>query len=278
MEIAYLYWSGGGTREEYLENRRRTFEYTRRAERVEPDNALVIATLAWDLYELDRDLQGSARELTRAVSLGPNDTQVLTNAGAFAERIGAWDHAIALRRRAAELDPLCISCLGQYARVLAWAGRYDESLEVMNRYLPRSTGRRYTLAKVHLLRGAPQDALRVYEGKHMNDYSVNAGRAMALFDLGRYEESAAALERQVEEFGDYEPREVAIAYAWTGDADKAFEWIERYGGMSEHGSYHIFVPIWRRIHDDPRWQALREKAGLSEARLEALDFNPVLPD
>ena len=36
-------------------------------------------------------------------------------------------------------------------------------------------------------------------------------------------------------------------------------------------------PVWRNLHSDPRWHALREKAGISEERFAAIQFNPELP-
>jgi hypothetical protein len=32
------------------------------------------------------------------------------------------------------------------------------------------------------------------------------------------------------------------------------------------------------LHDDPRWQALLSKAGLSDAQLAAIDFQVSIPD
>ena len=101
---------------------------------------------------------------------------------------------------------------------------------------------------------------------------------MALHDLGRVEEAHTAFANQIVNFGESEPMELAMAYAWVGDADQAFEWLDRAGGPDSRGQSHVLNPIWRNLHDDPRWEKLRNQTGLTEERIAALDFNPALPD
>jgi len=35
----------------------------------------------------------------------------------------------------------------------------------------------------------------------------------------------------------------------------------------------MFLPIWRNLHGDPRWNDLRERMNLSAARLDRLEFS-----
>ena len=35
----------------------------------------------------------------------------------------------------------------------------------------------------------------------------------------------------------------------------------------------MFLPIWQNLHDDPRWNELRERANMSATRLEEIDFS-----
>ena len=37
-------------------------------------------------------------------------------------------------------------------------------------------------------------------------------------------------------------------------------------------------PVWRKITDDPRWTEYREAIGMSQERLEAIEFDPWLPE
>ena len=72
---------------------------------------------------------------------------------------------------------------------------------------------------------------------------------------------------------------VAQVYAWTGEIDAAFEWLERAFGPDMGYFFHtIHNPIWQNLRSDPRWKEMRKRAGFSEKRLAAIEFKVVLPE
>jgi hypothetical protein len=36
--------------------------------------------------------------------------------------------------------------------------------------------------------------------------------------------------------------------------------------------------MYRNLYDDPRWEEFRESIGMSQERLDAIEFNPQLPE
>jgi hypothetical protein len=42
--------------------------------------------------------------------------------------------------------------------------------------------------------------------------------------------------------------------------------------------YSVFVPVFRNLHDDPRWDEWRASIEMSAARLDAIGFDPDLPE
>jgi tetratricopeptide (TPR) repeat protein len=59
------------------------------------------------------------------------------------------------------------------------------------------------------------------------------------------------------------PNEVALVYAWLGDADAAFAWLERaLEGRESQLVYLAVDPAWEPLHDDPRFEALLHRLGL----------------
>ena len=251
-----------------------------RVSSLEPYNPRFIAYGAWRLFENAQDMEGAAVGFLHAIKLAPNDVEVLNTASEFAIRIGNADAAIRLRSRAVSRDPLCFACVYQLAGAYRLAGQYDDALKYQKRYMEMGKGGHYSLASVYLLRGEPEKALELAEAGLMNDFNVYATQAMALHDLGRYEESEAALARQIEEFGDGDFQEfIAEAYAWIGDNDAAFFWLDKtYGDDVTAIMWELADPIWAKLHDDSRWLEWRENAGFSEERLAAIEFNPVLPE
>ena len=124
-------------------------------------------------------------------------------------------------------------------------------------------GGAYILGLIHLQRGEPDAALAAFESDRMNENSIPAARAMALHDLGRVEESRAALTRQIELYGEEDPLHIAAAYAWIGETDKAFEWLNKYYGEDIRRFFtEVHDPVWTKIRNDPRWHEILKVMGL----------------
>jgi hypothetical protein len=91
-------------------------------------------------------------------------------------------------------------------------------------------------------------------------------RATALFDLGRFAEAQAMIDEILESPSWKNPMRIADMYAWRGENDAAFEWLEV--------AFEIRLPslsfiLWKgdlaRLGDDPRYPIFLEKMGLREA-------------
>jgi hypothetical protein len=72
---------------------------------------------------------------------------------------------------------------------------------------------------------------------------------------------------------------LAQAHAFMGELDKAFERLQR--AADEFGGFYgmnLMSPLYRNLHEDPRWEELLTAVGLSPARLAAIEFDPPLPE
>jgi tetratricopeptide (TPR) repeat protein len=90
------------------------------------------------------------------------------------------------------------------------------------------------------------------------------GSALALYDLGRDEESDAALRVLTE--GGENPLQLAVAYAYRDEFDTALDWLER--AYEQHNDEVIEIRMYTMLdpaHGNPRWDALLEKIGISDA-------------
>lgn len=53
--------------------------------------------------------------------------------------------------------------------------------------------------------------------------------------------------------------------AYTGDADSAFQWLDRSIAVQDGGSISAyFDPLLDNLHMDPRWNELTKRIGLHE--------------
>ena len=87
---------------------------------------------------------------------------------------------------------------------------------------------------------------------------------MALHTLG----DATAADRELKELIAAESREaayqIAEVYAWRGDTDQAFEWLDRAYAQRDGGLELIVTdPALESLRGDPRYTAMLRKLGLS---------------
>ena len=99
---------------------------------------------------------------------------------------------------------------------------------------------------------------------------------MIMHDLGRHAEFEAAFAELRSLVGDGAND---VIYAWIGENDLAFEWLQH---RLEHDPDNIaeifYDPVYRKLHDDPRWLPFLEKVGEAPEQLAAIDFEVRLPE
>ena len=96
---------------------------------------------------------------------------------------------------------------------------------------------------------------------------VPAPRAMIHHALGRPTESDAALHALIDGFGWTAAYQIAEAYAYRNEVDKAFEWLERAYAQRDPGvTYLATDALLRPLHADPRWQPFLQRMGLETFR------------
>lgn len=90
------------------------------------------------------------------------------------------------------------------------------------------------------------------------------GLALAYHALGRKPESDAALARAVRDRAHLEPTNIAIAYAYRGERDQAFRWLEQAVAQRDLALGHKFrlEPKLAPLRSDPRYTALLRKMNL----------------
>jgi tetratricopeptide (TPR) repeat protein len=174
------------------------------------------------------------------------------------------------------IDPLCFQCLYQLSNAYLYSGDYERAKRVRERYLGLGSGGHYFYGLMLLLQGNPQAALDSVAGDDDAVGTRSTISAMAWHSLGDPEKAGTHFARLIEAHGNDDPLLVAEAAAWMGNADTAFEWLQK--ARPGEAAIRIFLPVYASLHDDPRWDALRESLGRSAARLDAIEFDPVMPD
>ncbi len=102
--------------------------------------------------------------------------------------------------------------------------------------------------------------------------------AMALHGLGRSKEADAALKALVDKFGPDQPEFIATVHAYRGQADAAFEWLDKAVAIHDPALAGALVePMFDALHDDSRWLPFLRRIGFAPEQLAKIDFKVTLP-
>lgn len=81
--------------------------------------------------------------------------------------------------------------------------------------------------------------------------------------MGHVTESQHALDELITRYSRETAFQIAADYAWRGEKDKAFEWLERAYHQRDTGLTELKTsPMLWNLHADPRFAALVRKMNL----------------
>jgi TolB-like protein len=216
----------------------------------------------------DWDWAGADRELQLAFALGPRDTYSAQIACQLAAARGLWDEARQLAIEAIELDPLSPDAhmfLGW--NVYLHTGQLPEAEQSFRRGLriaPKWGAGQYFLGEALMLQGHLEAALAEFQKETVDDGRLE-GSAMALFAAGRKAESDSQLAEAIRRNGTSWPSETARAYAFRGEKNRAFEWLDRAYELRDPDIYTFKGdPLFKNLENDPRYKAFLRKMNLPE--------------
>jgi len=245
----------------------RAREAVLRALALEPQLAEAHAELAWIQMLFDWDWRGAEASCARALELAPGSAVMLRHAGDLASIRGRFDEAIDLYRRAIEQDPLSAAAHGNLGFAFDAAGRLPEGEQALRRALllaPKRSNARASLAR-NLLRQGRNDEALAEALRESEEWARLWALAIIHHADGRPAEGEAALRDLIEKHADAAAYQAAGVYAARGDADLAFECLERAYDASDPGLSSMMVePLLVSLHDDPRWGTFLRKMGLAD--------------
>jgi len=230
-----------------------------------------LAAANWSLF----DFAGAEVEFRRALELNPN----LPNAHHWYGLFLSWEsrdqEALSHIRRAVELDPLNLQYNSNLGQILCNAHQYEECIDQLKKTLDMDVNFAYAH---NMLRVAYRDT-----GKY--DLSLEQWRKSATLandqdDLAIAEEVAkvyaksglkASVEREIElrkqlaKHRYVDPAEIAYEYAFLGDKEQSFAWLDK--ARAEKSGALENIKIIRPLeqwHSDPRYSALLKQLGLPQ--------------
>jgi len=206
--------------------------------------------------------------MQKALQFEPRSSVVLSGAANLAASLGQLDRAIEYFRQASALDPLNQSIMNVFSGMLESAGQLPEALEVIRRLHtlnPDYFAIHATLGWLLLRQGHPDQALAELDSGPM-EFWAQWLKINALYSLGKQQDSDAELAAFIAEYHEYGAYQIAEAYGWRNQPERAFEWLQKAYEQRDPGIGSLLGDYTLRgLHDDPRWPELLQNVGLLDA-------------
>ncbi len=242
-------------------------EEVQKALELDPNLAEAHAALGWIRVAYDWDWSGADAAYKRALELAPGNASVIRRAGALAGTLGRFDEALELDRHAVELDPLSVSGRNNLGLHALYAGRLDEAEAAFRKALelnPEYPSTHAFLGRIELRRGNSSAALQEME-QEKDPFWRLYGLALAYHALGQREKADSTLAELVERDKDDSAFQIAEVYAYRGEKDEAFKWLDRAYAQRDGGFNEMKGdPLLKNVESDPRYAALLRKLRLSD--------------
>jgi len=218
----------------------------------------------------DFDWAGAEQEFKLALELSPGGADIYDHYGWLCSALERYEEALALVKRAQELDPL--THRADVATAFLRAGRYREGLESALRcveFEPEYARGRASLGWAYIKNDRVDEGL----AELRQAVELAPGNAVWLAQLGeaygiagKVAEARQVL-RQLEEMSRerfVSPYHMAYIYAGLGEQDRAMDYLERAFEERAGGVYGIKGSfLFTSLHGHPRFIALLRKMNLA---------------
>ncbi len=232
---------------------------------LDPDLAEAHASLAFIKFHFDRDYKGSEDEFRRAINLKPNYATAHQWYAFLLSAQGRHSEAVAVIRRAEELEPHSAVIANAVANVLFLARLYDESIAQAKHSLeidPSSVGAHVILRWNYEKKGMLDEARAIYdkEAAFAGDTPTSRAKKAHLFAaLGKKEEALQIIDNLVEtkQIEQITPYEISVIYALLDDKAKGLEWLKKAKDNHAVGfSFARVDPLLDNLRPNPQFENL----------------------
>jgi len=217
------------------------------------------------------DLEGAEKEYQLAIELDPSSFEASYTYSWWLTAMGRYEEAIALSRRAQQLDPLNPVTKTAIAFYLELARRYEESIQESRAALdmnPNFQIAHFRLFQTYLAMGLYQEAATAWQTwqtlQGASEEEVAGLADAAALGAESYWRWHLDYEKERAQRGEYvRPVDFAITFAYLGEKDQAFEWLEK--AYEERDGVMLYLkglPLFDPLRDDPRFTDLLRRMNL----------------
>ena len=223
------------------------------------------AALAGVYIGQDWNWEAAQTQIDDALQQDSGNPQAMTWGGYLALALGQNDRALTYLQNAVSADPMDADKYILLGQALILKGRSDEAQVVLHKALLTDSGQvfaHWNLGRIVLASGDPASALVEFNHEPHEEIRL-VGTSIAVFAEGRKADSDIPLTVLEQRYASTNPADIAMVYAYRGDKDKAFAWLDR--AVKERDPACILVkaePFFAKLRDDPRYTDFLRKMNL----------------
>jgi serine/threonine-protein kinase len=221
--------------------------------------AQVRSTFLWDW-------DGANADFAKALAIDPNNSDALYGFSTLLATQGRLPEALAAIDKAIGIDPLVARYYNLRARLLNYTGDTAAARAAYHQLLsisPEHPHANVDLALLDLRAGRAEQALADLQQPAAPGWRLY-GSALVEHSLGHVQQAQQALDQFIATTAQFAAFQVGEIYAWRGQKDLAFQWLERAYTQHDGGLTEIKNdPLLASLHADPRYQAFMRKMNLA---------------
>ena len=211
---------------------------------------------------------GAEAAAKRALAIEPNHPGALSLLGLLTVALSRAEEAVDSQQRSLQADPLRIASYHNLGFIYYQDRQYSEANAAFRSALELSGGAytrgNYYLSLILLAQGDLDAALAELQRESGEQWRL-ASMAVVAYAMGDDEQSIARVEELTTKFPDTAALVIAEAHAYRGEADKAFEWLDR--AYEQRDPLMTWIkpdPLLQNLQNDPRFEAMLDKLELSD--------------
>jgi TolB-like protein/DNA-binding winged helix-turn-helix (wHTH) protein/tetratricopeptide (TPR) repeat protein len=223
------------------------------------------AALAGIYIGSDWNWDAAQTQVEDALQQDSGNALAMSWGGYLALALGQNDRALSYFEGAVAADPLDPDKYNLLGQALILKGRSDEAQVALHKALLIDSGQVFShwyLGRIALASGDPGAALAEIDHEPHEEVRL-VGTAIAVYAQGRKADSDIPLRVLEQKFASANPTDIAMVYAYRGEADKAFAWLDR--AYKERDPACVLVkaePLFENIRNDPRYDAFLHRMKL----------------
>lgn len=211
------------------------------------------------------DWVGARAAIDKAMQLDPSNVSALFFDAHVTRTVGNSDAAIAKFRIALDRDPLNLLIRRYMTRALYHAGRLTEAEAMIRQVIemkPAFPAAHYELGRILLARGLVGPAVTAFEAEVSPGWRA-FGLPLGYHAQGRTRDANTAFNKLLQHSAGSE-YQVAETYAYFGNSDQAFTWLNRAVDNDPGIQWLRADPLLKGITTDPRYAMLLHRLNLPE--------------